>query len=67
MASWARTDSQFGFVYAMEGHTVWKQTAIFPQPQLMMEAERETEAGLATRLPAAFRGALFLSSAASFV
>lgn len=50
MASWAGADIQFGLVYAIKGHTVWKKTAIYPQPQLIMEAEHETEAGSATSL-----------------
>lgn len=50
-ASWARADIQFPFVYAIEGHTVWKRPATYPQ---IMDAEWETEVGSASisqRLP----------------
>lgn len=44
-ASWARADIQFPFVYAVEGHTVWKRPATYLQ---IMKAEWDTEVGSAS-------------------
>lgn len=59
VASWARADIHFRLVYAIEGHTVWKWNAIYPQPLLIMEVESEAEAGSATSCPQSPRGILF--------
>ena len=60
MASWARAAIQFRLLYAIEGHTVWKQTAIYFQPLLIMKAEGETEAGSSVTQPPVSQGILSL-------